>query len=249
MTRSTALEPRCAEIFEPMLRALHAMEQLWPHSQPNPDTPNPHTDSPYTPVLKFDHPWTPFWSYDAPKTRADCPLEGASQDCPPDAGLPTTTAPDVRRDKSQPNLRISAPQRLGGSWRSHVVTNFAAKPLPLLFDSKELRRMKQQATLEEFERFEAAYGKAAWEEVLKPRRETEGPNWRPSWMEGMCLQSQVHKILWAQFRASRRGAIILSRGQTNFDKVTQVELTVCSNQGTDTSSTSLRVLLDNKLIT
>ena len=57
--------------------------------------------------------------------------------------------------------------------------------LPLLSIPKELRRMKKQEELEEFERFEAVYGKAVRDEVLKPRREAEGnPNWRPSWMEG-----------------------------------------------------------------
>jgi len=57
--------------------------------------------------------------------------------------------------------------------------------LPLLSVPKELRRMKKQEELEEFDRFEAAYGKAVWEEVLKARREAEGnPNWRPNWMEG-----------------------------------------------------------------
>jgi hypothetical protein len=56
--------------------------------------------------------------------------------------------------------------------------------------------------LEEFERFEAVYGKAVWEEVLKARREAEGnPNWRPNWMVGMCLQSQLRKTLWEQFRS------------------------------------------------
>jgi hypothetical protein len=58
--------------------------------------------------------------------------------------------------------------------------------LPLLSVPKELRRMKKQEELEEFDRFEAAYGKAVWEEVLKARREAEGnPNWRPTWMEGI----------------------------------------------------------------
>ena len=60
--------------------------------------------------------------------------------------------------------------------------------------------MKKQEELEEFERFEAAYGRAVWEKVLKPRREAEGnPNWRPSWMEGVGYQTQVRKILWEQF--------------------------------------------------
>ena len=73
--------------------------------------------------------------------------------------------------------------------------------LPLLSIPRELRRIKRQEELEEFSRFEAAHSKAVWEEVLKSRREAEGnPNWRPSWMEGMCLQSQVNKTLWEQFR-------------------------------------------------
>jgi hypothetical protein len=72
--------------------------------------------------------------------------------------------------------------------------------LPLLSIAKELRRMKDQETREEFERFEAAYGRAVWDEVLRPRREAEGnPRWRPTWMEGMRYQTQVNKILWEQF--------------------------------------------------
>jgi hypothetical protein len=52
--------------------------------------------------------------------------------------------------------------------------------LPLLPIAKELRRIKRQEDLEEFERFQAAYGKAVWEQVLKSRRGAEGnPNWRP----------------------------------------------------------------------
>jgi len=79
--------------------------------------------------------------------------------------------------------------------------------LPLLPIAKELRRMKKQEELEEFERFEAVHGKAVWEEVLRYRREAEGnPNWRPSWMEGLCIQNQVRKILWEQFYAARRAA-------------------------------------------
>jgi hypothetical protein len=72
--------------------------------------------------------------------------------------------------------------------------------LPLLPIAKELRRIKRQEELEEFSRFEAAHAEAVWEEVLKPRREAEGPNWRPSWMEGMYYQNQVRKILWSNFR-------------------------------------------------
>ena len=77
--------------------------------------------------------------------------------------------------------------------------------LPLLLIAKELRRMKKQEELAEFDRFEAAYGKAVWEEVLKARREAEGnPNWRPSWIEGVRYQTEVYKILWEQFYAARR---------------------------------------------
>jgi hypothetical protein len=79
--------------------------------------------------------------------------------------------------------------------------------LPLLSVPKELRRMKKQQELEEFDRFEAAYGKAVWEEVLKARREAEGnPNWRPSWIEGVRYQTEVYKILREQFYAARRVA-------------------------------------------
>jgi hypothetical protein len=77
--------------------------------------------------------------------------------------------------------------------------------LPLLPIAKELRRMKEQERLEEFERFEATYVKAVWEEVLKDRREAEGnPNWRPTWIEGVRYQNEVYKILRDQFHAARR---------------------------------------------
>ena len=82
--------------------------------------------------------------------------------------------------------------------------------LSLLPIAKELRRIKQQEELEEFSRFEAAYGKAMWQEVLKPRREVEGPNWRPSWMEGVSYQTQVNKILRQKFYAARRVASLNS---------------------------------------
>jgi uncharacterized protein HemY len=45
-----------------------------------------------------------------------------------------------------------------------------AAGLPLLSTVQELRRMKRQADLEEFERFEMVYGKAILDEVLKARR-------------------------------------------------------------------------------
>ena len=73
--------------------------------------------------------------------------------------------------------------------------------------------MKRQEDLEEFERFEAVYGKALWDEVLKERREAEGnPNWRPSWMEGVSYQSEVYKILREQFCEARRMASLKFRG-------------------------------------
>ena len=78
--------------------------------------------------------------------------------------------------------------------------------LPLLPIAKELRRMKKQEELKQFERFEAAYGKAVWDEVLKVRRETEGPNWRPrTWMEGVGYRTRVRKVLWEQFTAHQAG--------------------------------------------
>jgi hypothetical protein len=76
--------------------------------------------------------------------------------------------------------------------------------LPLLSIPKELRRMKRQEDLEEFERFAAGRRTAVLEEVLRPRREAEGPNWRPSWMEGVRYQTQVNKILWERFYAVRQ---------------------------------------------
>jgi hypothetical protein len=75
----------------------------------------------------------------------------------------------------------------------------------LLSIPKELRRMKKQEELEEFSLFAAAYGKAVWQEVLKPRREAEGnPDWRPSWTKGVRYQTQVNKILRRKFYAARR---------------------------------------------
>ena len=71
--------------------------------------------------------------------------------------------------------------------------------------------MKKQEELEEFERFEAAYGKAVWDQVLKQRREAEGnPNWRPTWIEGISYQTQVDKILGEKFYAARRVASLNS---------------------------------------
>jgi hypothetical protein len=84
--------------------------------------------------------------------------------------------------------------------------------LPLLPIAKELRRIKRQEELEDFERFSAANGRAVWDEVLKRRREAEGSsNWRLSWTEGVHYQSEVYKILWEQFYAARRRRVLNSR--------------------------------------
>jgi len=83
--------------------------------------------------------------------------------------------------------------------------------LPLLPIAKELGRIKRREDLEEFERFEAAYAEAVWQEVLKARREAEGnPNWRPSWMEAVSYQNNAYTILWEQFYAARRVASLNS---------------------------------------
>jgi hypothetical protein len=95
--------------------------------------------------------------------------------------------------------------------------------LPLLLIPKELRRMKDQEKLEQFERFEAAYGKAVWQEVLKPRREAEGnPYWRPSWTEGVRYQTQVNK--------NSLGAILRGtpRGKSKFRRSGRPETASCS---------------------
>jgi hypothetical protein len=79
--------------------------------------------------------------------------------------------------------------------------------LPLLSIAKELRRMKQREVSKEFERFAAVHGRAAWEEVLKRRRDAEGnPSWSPNSLEGMCYESQVRKIIWEQFSLARPSA-------------------------------------------
>ena len=83
--------------------------------------------------------------------------------------------------------------------------------LPLLSVLEELRRMKQQEDLVEFERFGAAHREAVWNEVLKPRREAKGnSNWRPTCLEGMYYQSQVYKILRERFYAARQPARVNS---------------------------------------
>jgi hypothetical protein len=80
--------------------------------------------------------------------------------------------------------------------------------LPVLGIARELRHLKEQADRqkfwEAFRPFAAKHRQAVWDEVLKPRRELEGPNWRPNWIEGMAYQSEVYRILRERFRAERQ---------------------------------------------
>ena len=67
--------------------------------------------------------------------------------------------------------------------------------------------MKQQEELEAFQRFEAANGRAVWEQVLELRRQTEGnPDWRPNWMEGIHYQNQVYAALRTRVGSKREKA-------------------------------------------
>jgi hypothetical protein len=119
-------------------------------------------------------------------------------------GADTAAAPDffqsspLTLEAEPPNFCAGTARRLLEIARRNELRQEAK--LPLLPIAKELRRIKRQEELEEFSRFEAAHAEAVLEEVLKPRREAEGPNWRPSWMEGMYYQNQVRKILWSNFR-------------------------------------------------
>ncbi len=82
--------------------------------------------------------------------------------------------------------------------------------------------MKHEEDLEEFGRFQAVYSKAAWDQVLKPRRQAGGnPNWQPSWMEGVYYERQVFKILQQQFDVSRTvsGSPRLRLSHAAFDSV------------------------------
>ena len=77
--------------------------------------------------------------------------------------------------------------------------------MPLLSIPKELRRMKHQAAMGEFGRFEVMRGKAVWEQVLKAHREAEGnPHWRPGWSEGVRFQNEVYKSLRAEFQQQQQ---------------------------------------------
>jgi hypothetical protein len=134
----------------------------------------------------------------------------------PDVKLADAAAADVLRPspltpKAEPaNFCAATARRLLEIARRNEIRREAK--LPLLPIAKELRRIKRQEELVEFERFEAVHGKAVWQEVLKPRREAEGNlNWRPSWMEGVRYQTQMNKILWEKFYAARRVANLPAR--------------------------------------
>jgi hypothetical protein len=79
--------------------------------------------------------------------------------------------------------------------------------LPTLPIAKTLRVMKETEDSEKFSEgfglFAATNRQVVWDEVLKSRRESEGPNWRPNWIEGIAYQSEVFRILRERFRAER----------------------------------------------
>ena len=126
-------------------------------------------------------------------------------------------SPPLTRKAEPANFSAATARRLMEIARRNELRREAK--LPLLSVPKELRRMKKQDELEEFERFESAYGEAVWDQVLKQRREAAGnPNWRPSWMEGIGYQTQVNKILREQFYAARQ------RWQSLPIKIIQVRL-------------------------
>jgi len=99
------------------------------------------------------------------------------------------------------NFSAATARRLAEIARRNAIRREAN--LPLLSIPKVLWQMKEQEELSEFERFEAVHGKAVLDEVLKAPRESNGPNWRPSWMEGVSYQTRVNKILWRRFYEAR----------------------------------------------
>jgi hypothetical protein len=116
--------------------------------------------------------------------------------------------PQVRSEAGPASVSAATARRLLEIARRNEIRREAN--LPSLSIPKELRRMKDQEELGDFEGFEAFHGKAVWDELLKTRREAEGPNWRPSWTEGLSYQTQVNKILREQFHAARRVASLNS---------------------------------------
>jgi hypothetical protein len=75
--------------------------------------------------------------------------------------------------------------------------------LPILSIPREVRIMKEREDNREFSEafgpFAAANRQAVWDQVLKTRRQIEGQNWRPSWIEGMAYQAEVFRILRERF--------------------------------------------------
>ena len=57
---------------------------------------------------------------------------------------------------------------------------------------------------EAFGQFAAKHRQAVWNEVLKSRRELEGPNWWPSWITGMGYQGEVFRILRERFEVDKK---------------------------------------------
>ncbi len=126
-------------------------------------------------------------------------LRGAEAAPRPIAVQAVSAAPD----KASMSVSAGMAKRLREIERRNEIRREAK--LPLLSIPKELRRMKARERAEAFHRFEAAHGRAVWEQVLKPRGQVQGnPNWRPSWAEGVRLQSKIHKILWARFQQDQR---------------------------------------------
>jgi len=124
------------------------------------------------------------------------------------AAAPDFFQPSPLTHKAAPaNFCAATARRLAQIERRNAIRQNAG--LPLLSIPKELRQMKEQEELMEFERFAAANGRAVLEEVLKARRKVEGSNWRPiNWIEGMRLQNQVRKMLSEQLGASRQVASV-----------------------------------------
>jgi hypothetical protein len=60
-------------------------------------------------------------------------------------------------------------------------------------------------------------GKAVWDEVLKSRREAEGPDWRPSFMEGVGYQIGVRNNLWQQFTSAEQSNEMVTSDPQTFD--------------------------------
>ena len=125
-----------------------------------------------------------------------------------DAAAADVLRSSALRPKAEPaNFCAATARRLLDIARRNEIRREAK--LPLLPIAKELRRIKRQEELEEFERFQEAYGKVVWEEVLKSRREAEGnPNWRPTWIEGLCIQNQSSKNTLGAILRSTPGRFI-----------------------------------------